>query len=706
MGVNAVHAGGSRRGHGALSACARLWCFCVPLLVSPPAAADGLLCPHAPPLGSFESGFSAQHVVQVGHLAIVARGSAGVQILDLSDPAAPLPLSMVPMAGSAARVAVDGNLLYVAAGSGGMRIVDISNPSAPIPMGMVPIAHANDVAVSGAIVCVAAGTEGLRVVDVSDPSVPTVIGLLPLLEFSAFVAMEGTRAYVSTVNLLRVIDLTLPHAPQPLGLFVHGAGGLLQFEVRDALVYLPQTLGSSPRVRILDCTNPMGIFLRGECEIHGDAYPRRVRLQGHLLCVAVQEGGLHTVDVSDPSAPSRAGAWSQDGMVVMDVSVLGDLVVVAADGGGIHTLDIAAIPAHPILGYAPTAGSTVAPALSDGRLVTRSGPSLTTIHILDVHDPTQPMLAGSYDTGAIIFALAAAQNVAYVATHTGLRRLDITDPAAPVDLGGIPGLGGAVVSALAFTGTHLLAAAEYTLFVIDTKAPGSPVIVGSIAVSEASDIVVDGTLVYTIGVNGVVIIDLSAPSAPTLVGTRRVNGTQLALAGHRLYVRWGWCGGDQCGATVEVLDVSVPQQPVSIGSFDAIAAVRIEAIEEDRLVLTSSGAWTPLRGLFILDCTDLLNVSVERHLPDVGAARSFRLRDGLAYVGSAQGHYIVNTGGCAQSPPAPGDLDGDGTVGMTDMLILLSTWGPCGDCGSCPEDLDGDCEVSFGDLLVVLSNWS
>lgn len=706
MSVNAAHHGGSRRGHGAWSACARRWSLCLPLLVSAPAAADGLLCPHSPPLGSFDSGFPAQHVVQVGHLAIVARGSAGVQILDLTDPAAPLPLSSVPMAGSAVRVAVNGNLIYVAARSGGMRIIDISDPSAPIPMGMVPIADANDVAVSGAIACVAAGVEGLRVVDVSVPSAPAVIGMLPLLEFSAFVAMEGTRAYLSTVSTLRVIDLTVPHAPQPLGLFLHGLGGLQQFEVRDALVYLPHTLGWPPRVRILDCTNPMGIFVRGECEIHSDAYAWRVRLQGNLLLAAAQEGGLRTVDVSDPSAPSLAGAWSPDGLMVRDVSVLGDLVVVASADGGVHTLDIAAIPASPILGHEPTVGSTVAPALSDGRLVTRSGPSLTTIHILDVHDPTQPMLAGSYDTGAIIFALAAAQNVAYVATHTGLRRLDIRDPAAPVDLGGIPGLGGAVVSALAFTGTHLLAAAEYTLFVIDTAAPGSPVIVGSIAVSEASDIVVDGALVYTIGVNGVAIIDLSSPSAPTLVGTHQISGIQLAIAGHRLYVRWGWCGGDQCGATVEVLDVSAPQQPVSIGSFDAIAAVRIEAIEDNRIVLTTSGAWTPEHGLLILDCTDLSNVTIQRHLPDVGAARSFRLRDGRAYVCSAQGHYIVNTGGCAQSPPVPGDLDGDRMVGMTDMLILLSTWGPCGDCSPCPADLDGDCEVSFADLLVVLSNWS
>ena len=52
-----------------------------------------------------------------------------------------------------------------------------------------------------------------------------------------------------------------------------------------------------------------------------------------------------------------------------------------------------------------------------------------------------------------------------------------------------------------------------------------------------------------------------------------------------------------------------------------------------------------------------------------------------------------------------GDLDGDGSVGTSDLLILLAAWGPCDDCGNCPADLDGDCSVGTSDLLILLSNW-
>ncbi len=59
---------------------------------------------------------------------------------------------------------------------------------------------------------------------------------------------------------------------------------------------------------------------------------------------------------------------------------------------------------------------------------------------------------------------------------------------------------------------------------------------------------------------------------------------------------------------------------------------------------------------------------------------------------------------CGQA--IPGDLDGDGTVGIFDLLILLSNWGPCPDPPDpCAADLDGDGNVGILDLLALLANW-
>ncbi|MEE8154183.1 MAG: hypothetical protein V3T53_04380 [Phycisphaerales bacterium] len=49
-----------------------------------------------------------------------------------------------------------------------------------------------------------------------------------------------------------------------------------------------------------------------------------------------------------------------------------------------------------------------------------------------------------------------------------------------------------------------------------------------------------------------------------------------------------------------------------------------------------------------------------------------------------------------------GDLDGDGSVGASDLLSLLASWGPCKGCAA---DFDGNGNVGASDLLTLLANW-
>ncbi len=57
-------------------------------------------------------------------------------------------------------------------------------------------------------------------------------------------------------------------------------------------------------------------------------------------------------------------------------------------------------------------------------------------------------------------------------------------------------------------------------------------------------------------------------------------------------------------------------------------------------------------------------------------------------------------------PGRPGDLDGDGAVGIADLLILLGAWGACPPPpASCPGDLDGDGAAGIIDLLLLLASW-
>jgi hypothetical protein len=49
------------------------------------------------------------------------------------------------------------------------------------------------------------------------------------------------------------------------------------------------------------------------------------------------------------------------------------------------------------------------------------------------------------------------------------------------------------------------------------------------------------------------------------------------------------------------------------------------------------------------------------------------------------------------SQPCPADLNGDGEVDVSDLLLLLAAWGE----SSVPTDIDGDGVVAVGDLLLL-----
>lgn len=50
-----------------------------------------------------------------------------------------------------------------------------------------------------------------------------------------------------------------------------------------------------------------------------------------------------------------------------------------------------------------------------------------------------------------------------------------------------------------------------------------------------------------------------------------------------------------------------------------------------------------------------------------------------------------------------GDVDGDETVGFSDLLVLLGDWSTA--CTACSTDFDADGDVDFDDLLVLISAW-
>ena len=89
----------------------------------------------------------------------------------------------------------------------------------------------------------------------------------------------------------------------------------------------------------------------------------------------------------------------------------------------------------------------------------------------------------------------------------------------------------------------------------------------------------------------------------------------------------------------------------------------------------------------------ILVVAATAGIANAGGGTAF------TYQGQLPSTVISSEAGCSA------DLDGDGTVGATDLLALLATWGPCDDCDDCPANFDPFCTVGATDLVTLLVHW-
>jgi hypothetical protein len=72
-------------------------------------------------------------------------------------------------------------------------------------------------------------------------------------------------------------------------------------------------------------------------------------------------------------------------------------------------------------------------------------------------------------------------------------------------------------------------------------------------------------------------------------------------------------------------------------------------------------------------------------------------RDGAAGRNSGSG-YVFHI----DCTPCPADADGNGDVGVTDLVAVVTGWGPCPGCSA---DIDQDGVVDVQDLVAVIIAW-
>jgi len=202
--------------------------------------------------------FEHLEVLDEGRVAAAARAHS-VEIIDLSDPAAPVPawlhteagltglaygeghLYIASQAGELVTVEIlpgwagrevdrtdglgspwelvlRGERLYVADQSQGLVVYDLSVPEAPVWVAAVPDAiGALDLELAGDHLYVALGGAGVGVYDLGDPDLPARVATLDIASAAVAVAVDGDRLWAVDHDGVVLADVADPGAPVSSG---------------------------------------------------------------------------------------------------------------------------------------------------------------------------------------------------------------------------------------------------------------------------------------------------------------------------------------------------------------------------------------------------------------------------------------------------------------------------------------------------------
>jgi Zn-dependent M28 family amino/carboxypeptidase len=144
----------------------------------------------------------------------------------------------------------------------------------------------------------------------------------------------------------------------------------------------------------------------------------------------------------------------------------------------------------------------------------------------------------------------------------------------------------------------------------------------------------------------------------------------------------------------EAVTTNVPSLPLVTGQVAGVGTCFPDTRRSDHAPFWDEG----YRALMLSDTANFRNPHY--HTPN---DTSDTLDFGFArLVTQAALATVVLEIGCA----CPADLDGNGSVGVTDFLQLLAAWGSCPDPPDpCPADLDGNGSVGVTDFLALLADW-
>ncbi|MDP1677047.1 MAG: T9SS type A sorting domain-containing protein [Bacteroidota bacterium] len=260
--------------------------------------------------------------------AYVAYGTAGLRIIDVSNPSSLLLLSTTALGGDSRAVVASGNYAYVAARDSGVYIVDVTNANAPVKIKTIKMPSARGIAVSGTKVYVAASDSGMVVIDITNPTTASIVAYTGKSVYGENVTINGNTAGLTDYSFITFYDVTTPSVPVKKGTTTKFRVGNEGFAIAGNYAYVPD--GDS--MKVFDITNLLTPTQVAKIKTGGYGYVSAVA--GDYCYVASEGTGVRSINISNPLVPVEAGFYDgvpQSRGLVVD----GKYIYVAEKGDGL-----------------------------------------------------------------------------------------------------------------------------------------------------------------------------------------------------------------------------------------------------------------------------------------------------------------------------------------------------------------------------------
>ncbi len=469
------------------------------------------------------------------------------------------------------------------------------------------------------------------------------------------VAVIEDMAYMTDGSGLKIIDVSNPQKPVLTGSLDTSryAGGVAVIDDKAYVTVVGDIWDKiNSSLQIIDVSNPSNPIPIGSVDIIA-RYVYEVTVIGDTAYVAAGDfdkntGSLQIIDVSNPSNPTIISSAdtgdSAYGVTVADsiaYVTIGDIYITSdtlLEQGSLKVIDVSD-PSNPvIIGSVDTPNWALGITLVGNTAYVAAG--LSGLQVINVRDPSSPTIIGALKTNHFASEVKAVGSTIYVAdSQGGLQAIDVSDPSNPMIIGTVDNLSDAVSGLAVIDDKAYVALDDGGLQIIDISNISPFSVIGSVntpGFANGLTVIGDNAYVADLPV-GLQIIDISNPYDPRITGSVNTPVFPLksistcfsygiTVSENIAYIGYGNAEDDEnCG--LQVTDVSNPSDPKIIGSVNTPGYPHEIAVVGN---IAYAACWQS--GLQVIDISNPSAPQVIASADTQGNACGITVRDNIAYI--------------------------------------------------------------------------